>query len=287
MHRRLNKTSLCSILYMDIVGYSRQPDAEQIVQKVLFNALVEEALDPLPRNELAILDTGDGAAVAFFGAPEDALTIALVIREGIFRHNRDYPDEPLALRMGIHLGPVRVVHNINGNLDFLGDGLNVAQSVMNFSAPNQILASRSYYEIVAPENPDIVRMFSYFGVKADSDVRDYELYLLTMGEGGERVERSAWSGMRPERMRRMVQGATAVMMLLLAMVAMRPASPPAIAATVAAPVAAESAAPEGVSAQKQPVARHQGGRRAAEGSRQTVTEEAGCTEAQRMISHCS
>lgn len=286
MHRRLNRTSLCSILYMDIVGYSRQPDAEQIVQKARFNALVQVALNPLPRNELAISDSGDGAAVAFFGAPEDALTVALIIREGISRHNREYPEELLALRMGIHLGPVRVVHNINGKLDILGDGLNVAQSVMSFSAPNQILVSRSYYEIVAPENPDIVRMFSYFGVKADSDVRDYELYLLAMGEGGAHAERNAWSGMRPERVRRMVQGATAVVMLLLAVVVMRPANPPAIAATIAAPVAAEPGTLEAVPIQKQPVVRHQGAHRAAEGSRQTGTGETGCSEAQRMISHC-
>lgn len=275
---------------MDIVGYSRQPDAEQIVQKVLFNALVEVALDPLPRNDLAILDTGDGAAIAFFGSPEEALTVALVIREGIFRHNREYPGELLALRMGIHLGPVRVVHNINGKLDILGDGLNVAQSVMNFSAPNQILVSRAYYEIVAPENPDIMRMFSYFGVKADSDVRDYEMYLLATGEGEQHAERDIWSGMRPERMRRMVQGATAVMMFFLAVAAMRPATnQPAVAAAVAVPVAAEPAAPEimPTKAQPQPVVRRLGARRAAEGGRQAEPQETGCSEAQRMISHCS
>ena len=64
----------------------------------------------------------------------------------------------------------------------LQHGLNAGQQVMSFAAPNRIMVSRSYYDIVTPGNPDIPRMFSYFGVKADQDVREHEMYILGRAE---------------------------------------------------------------------------------------------------------
>lgn len=182
MRTRLNKTSICSILCVDIVGHSRRPDAEQVVQKERFNALVEASLAGVPKNDRAILDTGDGVLIAFFGAPEDALTVALLIRDGIAEDSRAHPGHPIQLRTGINLGPVRVVPDINGALNIVGDGLNAAQQVMGFAAPDRILVARSYHEIVAPESPDIARMLPYFGSKIDRDEREYEMYIVGLAE---------------------------------------------------------------------------------------------------------
>lgn len=192
MRTRLNKTSICSIVCVDIVGHSRRPDAEQIMQKERFNVLVEAALAGMPKNDRAILDTGDGVLIAFFGAPEDALTVALLIRDGIQEDSRQHPQHPIALRMGINLGPVRVVPDINGTLNIVGDGLNAAQQVMSFAAPDRVLVSRSYYEIVSPENPDILRMLSYFGIKIDKDEREHEMYIVSLAEGR---EEAGWQGL--------------------------------------------------------------------------------------------
>lgn len=174
MHRRLNKTSICCVLCIDIVGHSRKPDAEQIVQKEYLNALLEEALGSVPKNDRMILDTGDGVAIAFFGAPEDALTVALLIRDGIAEDQQ----HPIELRTGITVGPMRVMRAINGTFNVLGDGLSAAQQIMGFAAPDRIMVARSYYDMVAPENPDIMRLFSYFGIKTDRDDRDYEMYIV-------------------------------------------------------------------------------------------------------------
>jgi hypothetical protein len=192
MRTRLNKTSICSILCVDIVGHSRRPDAEQIMQKERFNALVEAALEGMPKNDRAILDTGDGVLIAFFGAPEDALTVALLIRDGILEDSHQHPEHPIALRTGINLGPVRVVPDINGALNIVGDGLNAAQQVMSFAAPDRILVSRSYYEIVSPENPDILRILSYFGIKIDKDEREHEMYIVDLVGS---KEGAGWSGL--------------------------------------------------------------------------------------------
>jgi class 3 adenylate cyclase len=46
----------------------------------------------------------------------------------------------MLVRMGINLGPVKLVQDINGRTNALGDGINAGQRVMSFAADNQILA---------------------------------------------------------------------------------------------------------------------------------------------------
>jgi hypothetical protein len=82
----------------------------------------------------------------------------------------------LRLRLGINLGPVRVVSDINGHSNVIGDGINVAQRVMSFAEPNQILVSRSYYEVVSRLAPDYAQLFQYVGLHRDKHVREHEVY---------------------------------------------------------------------------------------------------------------
>lgn len=178
MSERLNKTSICSIIFLDIIGYSQEPVAEQIALKERFNRITAEALKDVAQNDRIILDTGDGAAITLMGAPEEALFIALTIRDGLLADNTQHSDSPLLVRIGINLGPVRVVRDINNHLNVIGDGINVAQRVMSFAEPNQILVSRSYYEIVSRLSKEITQMFSYSGIKQDKHVREHEVYII-------------------------------------------------------------------------------------------------------------
>src|SRR3989338_6233385 len=177
MNERLNKTSICSIVFLDIVEYSQMPGNDQIEIKDRFNALISAALQNVPKSDSIILDTGDGAAISLLGAPEEAIFVSLTIREGILKDNEAH-DIPLLVRIGINLGPVRVVKDINDRPNIIGDGINVAQRVMSFAEPNQILVSRSYYEIVSRLSTELGGMFSYSGVKADKHVREHEVYAV-------------------------------------------------------------------------------------------------------------
>src|SRR6185295_7846404 len=97
-----------------------------------------------------ILDTGDGAAITFFEDPERVLKVALAIRDSV----------KAPTRMGINLGPVRMVTDLNGHVNVIGDGINVAQRVMSFADPGQLLVSRSFYEIVSTLADEYARMFT-------------------------------------------------------------------------------------------------------------------------------
>lgn len=174
---RVNKTSICSVLFIDIIDCSLKPVSEQIENKDCFNALLTSAIKNIAESDRIILDTGDGAAVALMGAPEDALFAALVIRDGIIRHNREN-NQHIYVRIGINLGSVIVVNDINGRLNILGDGVNVAQRIMSFASSNQIMVSRSYYEVTSRLTKEITGMFTYSGIKHDKHVREHEVYVI-------------------------------------------------------------------------------------------------------------
>jgi Adenylate and Guanylate cyclase catalytic domain len=190
MNDRVNKTSICSIVFLDIIDYSKRPDSEQIDVKNQFNALINIALKDYAQNDRIILDSGDGAAIAYMGSPEDALFMAMSIRDGILKNNES-AKMLMHVRFGINLGPVRVVNDINGRPNIIGDGINVAQRIMSFAQPNQILVSRSYYEITSRLTQEISQMFDYSGVKHDKHVRDHEVYSVRSTKGIGAVENQA------------------------------------------------------------------------------------------------
>ena len=175
MNDRINKTSICSVVFLDIIDYSKKADAEQIEVKNQFNELINRGLKGVAQNDRIILDTGDGMAIVHMGSPEDAMFVALTIRDGILKSNL-HRQTPLFVRFGINLGPVRIVTDINGHPNIIGDGINVAQRIMSFAQPNQILVSRSYYEVTSRLTVEFSEMFDYSGIKHDKHVREHEVY---------------------------------------------------------------------------------------------------------------
>lgn len=182
MSERLNKTSVCTVIFVGIVDYAQMPVDSQIALKERFNALISEAVAQIAQNDRIILDTGEGAAIALMGAPEDALTVALNIRDGVLRDRAHYPERAISVRIGINLGPVRVVNDLNERLNVVGDGINAAQRVMSFAQPDRILVSRSYYEIASRLSSELAGMFRYLGVKTDKFVREHEVYSVLDGD---------------------------------------------------------------------------------------------------------
>ncbi|HEX4328506.1 MAG TPA: adenylate/guanylate cyclase domain-containing protein [Burkholderiales bacterium] len=175
MMDRPSRTFISSVLFLDIVGYSKLPVSEQIRLKEQFNTLVSHLISDIPEADRIVLDTGDGAALSFLGDPEDALFVAVKLRDAIKeKQEAEFPD--LHLRMGINLGPVKLLKDINGRPNLIGDGINVAQRVMNFAEPDQILVSRSFYDVVSCLSDEYRELFSDKGKHADKHVREHELY---------------------------------------------------------------------------------------------------------------
>jgi class 3 adenylate cyclase len=166
------RTLVCSVLFLDIVGYSKEAVAEQAALKQALDRTLVAALERVAARDRVILDTGDGAAITFFGDPENALSVAVAIRDRL---------GGLPVRMGINLGPVRLVSDLNGQANVIGDGINVAQRVMSFSKPGQLLVSRSYYDVVSCLSSDYQSAFTSEGSRTDKHVRAHEVYSVARG----------------------------------------------------------------------------------------------------------
>jgi class 3 adenylate cyclase len=179
INNRTNKTSICCIVFLDIIDYSKGNDAEQLDIKNQFNRIVGAALKDVAQNDRIVLDTGDGAAITYMGSPEDALFMAMSIRDSILMSNHAGAT-PLYVRFGINLGPVRIVNDINEQPNIIGDGINVAQRIMSFAKPNEILVSRSYFELTSRLTDEISKLFNYSGVRQDKHVREHEVYSVKL-----------------------------------------------------------------------------------------------------------
>ncbi len=177
MEERVNKTIICSVFFLDIIEYSKKSVTDQISLKERFNAFLSLAIRDVPINDRIILDTGDGAAISFLGDVEDALRAALSVRSSLLSEEGVRPPS-LQVRMGVNLGPVRLVRDINEQPNLVGDGINVAQRIMGFASTGQILVSRSYYDAASRLSQEYAGMFHFEGSRTDKHVREHEVYAI-------------------------------------------------------------------------------------------------------------
>jgi class 3 adenylate cyclase len=200
---RTGHTHLSSVLAANIVDFSRKPVTEQLLLKERFNALVATALAAVAADDRIVLDTGAGVAISFLGDPGDALRVAGKLRAA-FRAALAAGAGP-EVRIGIDLGPVRLVRGPGGTPSVVGDGINVAQRVSGFAAPGEILVSRAYHEALPDVVGDATQLFVHRGSHTDGQLRSHELYAVAEslpaaltdppGPGG--VPAAAPSGARP------------------------------------------------------------------------------------------
>lgn len=182
-----NRTFIGSVVFVDIVGYSKKSVSEQITMKDRFTGLLSDSLKDISSEQRIILDTGDGAALSFLGDPEDALFVGMNLRDLLKRPATEAaePDDDatstgseLFLRIGINLGPIKLVRDINGQPNIVGDGINVAQRIMSFARPGQVVVSRSYFDVVSVISDEYAQLFKYEGSRTDKHVREHEIYVV-------------------------------------------------------------------------------------------------------------
>ncbi len=130
------------MLFIDLVGYSKLLIEEQkkrlrrLTEIVLATAQVRESTN----EQIVRLPTGDGMALVFRNSSEEPARCALEIAQALKRH----PE--IAVRMGIHSGPVSEVTDVNSRTNIAGAGINLAQRVMDCGDAGHILVSKHVAE---------------------------------------------------------------------------------------------------------------------------------------------
>jgi class 3 adenylate cyclase len=162
------------VVFLDIVGYTAKAVTQQMDMKQHLQGLVSEAIASVRESERIFVDTGDGVALCFLGDPEEALFVALNLRDRLT--SMEAVGTPYTVRIGINLGPVKVLKSLSGQQNPLGDGINNAQRVMSFAKPKQILVSRSFYDVIACLSQEYSQLFQYVGVRKDKHDKEHTVY---------------------------------------------------------------------------------------------------------------
>jgi serine/threonine protein kinase len=170
---------VCSVLFLDIVAYSKESVKQQYEIKSRFNQLILGKIAHIPSHMRITLDTGDGAGICFMGDPEEVLGAAISIRQSLDLL------QPMKVRMGLHLGPVRVLNDMNGHVNVVGDGINAAQRVMSFAGENGLLLSKAFHDVVAWLSDGSEHAFRHLGAQADKHGRSHDLYEPALPDGNQ------------------------------------------------------------------------------------------------------
>lgn len=176
MSTQTGRTFVGSVVCIDLVGYSMRSVEQQESIKRRFNRLLTKALHGSPEKGRTILDTGDGALITFLGDPEHCFSVALRTRDVM---NAD----ALPVRLGIHLGSVKLSVGMSGNPSIVGDGVNVAERIATFAEPGQIVVSRAFHDVVSRLSDAHARLFAAAGVRTDKNGREHEVFAVAPQPG--------------------------------------------------------------------------------------------------------
>src|SRR5438034_106717 len=141
--KRKSMLEIGHVLFIDIAGYSTLTTEEESEALPELNRIVrdtEAVREAEAAQQLIVLPTGDGMALIFTGSIEEPVECALQLSQAL----RAQPN--LAVRMGIHSGPVHSIADVNQRDNIAGAGINLAQRVMDCGDAGHILVSKRVAE---------------------------------------------------------------------------------------------------------------------------------------------
>ncbi|GEM_PF-665618 len=146
-----------TIMFLDIVGFSRNPNSRQ---KELVDSLTTEVTSNLSsllntplETHVVAMPTGDGMALAFLHRPKQPWDISTIMSL-IYRVKQWAKSKDISLRTGIHAGEVEFISDINNKANIVGDTINYTQRVMDAANPKQVLFSdTAFRQYIGSNNP--------------------------------------------------------------------------------------------------------------------------------------
>ncbi|MBR1270913.1 adenylate/guanylate cyclase domain-containing protein [Bradyrhizobium sp. AUGA SZCCT0222] len=164
---------LAAIVAADVVGYSRLIGADETGTLARLAALRRDIVDHAITRHAGRLfkETGDGFLVEFTSAVQ-AVTCSMEIQKQV--EAKAGEDQPLRLRIGIHLGDVVVQGE-----DLMGDGVNIAARIEGIADPGGVALSRAVYEQVRD------RLSTSFADRGEIELKNISRPVHIFAVGGE------------------------------------------------------------------------------------------------------
>ena len=162
---KVDRNVICSLLALEIVGYSAKPVFDQIRLTQDLRQLLSDATAHAASHELVSVLREDGALLGFLADPGECFTTALRIREATLTKGL-YRDLPL--RLGISLGKAQIAEDEFGNPYVGGEGRQDADRLMRQGPPRQISVARQFVELLSRTAPELAALLEYQGVYSDT-----------------------------------------------------------------------------------------------------------------------
>jgi hypothetical protein len=180
------ETALTKYVFLDIVAFTKGRSVEAQSDLVAeLNSIVKSALEKqnveIASENTILLPTGDGICIALLEAkPFDIhLQLALDIVAGVSDYNDRADDQTrkMQLRLGINENIDNIVLDINGRRNVAGNGINMAQRILNLADGNQILVGQAVYEILSGREKYMSSLRRYQGSdKHDNSFPVYQYF---------------------------------------------------------------------------------------------------------------
>ena len=147
---------------IDIVDYSKKNPEIQKDIVIMLNKKIRICLEKLGffKNTIA-LPIGDGAILVF----EEKMNIIRFVEDFVSllnEHNDSLPDitKIIEVRLAVHYGPVFEFPDINGSINYAGNGINVVARIASKTKAKTILASNDFFNWCRNSNIINLDMFN-------------------------------------------------------------------------------------------------------------------------------
>lgn len=172
-----NRTTNATILFMDIVGFSKENTSKQLSLFYKMRDYINVALKEMNIQKVICLSTGDGACLIFEDKVE-ILELCAIFQKLI---QKDVVD--LKLRIGINFGEINIIEFENNTANAIGHNVNIAARVMDIGDENHILLSNIFYGAFI-EKGDYSNSVHYVGeyeIKHGDKLTIYNFYQENVG----------------------------------------------------------------------------------------------------------
>lgn len=173
--------------FTDIVAGSNPtiPTKNQVKKIIVLNELIlrTETFSKRVPQSTVVLATGDGYAIGFSDSPEKPIHLAMELHKALYRYNKSQRGhEKLLIRVGIDMGPVYVIKDINNMDNVWGPGIILTRRVMDLAGDMNIFASARIAEDVLKLSAEYKKMLHPIGsyhIKHGEELHLFNIY----GEG--------------------------------------------------------------------------------------------------------
>ena len=170
--------------FIDIVAASNPkiPTKNQVKKVIVLNELISRTVSFQKRipESTVILPTGDGMAIGFADSPEKPMRLAMELHSGINRYNKTQKgDDILLVRIGIDMGPVYVIKDLNNMDNVWGPGIILTRRVMDLAGDMNIFASARIADDIlklSGEYKKIVHPIGDYSIKHGEELQIYNIY---------------------------------------------------------------------------------------------------------------